>query len=62
LQVDDLIVTHRIVSVGDDGAFVTRGDANQTNDDWDGTDVRVAGRVLFSIPGIGKLLRAFSGG
>lgn len=61
LQVDDLIVTHRVAEVNDDGSFVTQGDANQTVDDWDGTDVRVAGRVLFSIPGLGKVLRAFAG-
>jgi signal peptidase len=61
LQVNGLLVTHRVVAVDENGRFVTQGDANETVDDWEGTDLRVAGRVLFSVPGLGKLLDLFSG-
>jgi signal peptidase I len=61
LQVDDKLVTHRVVAVKADGSFTTKGDANEYADDWSGTNVRVAGVQRASIPFLGRLLRIGSG-
>ncbi len=58
---DPTLVTHRIVSVqhGSDGTtgFITRGDANGTDDDPIVTD-QVVGRVIYSVPLVGHLTGA----
>ena len=56
MQVDGSIVTHRVVEVGDDGSFVTQGDANDYPDDFEGLDVRVVGQVRSALPWVGKYL------
>jgi signal peptidase I len=56
LDVDGTVVTHRIVSVEDDGTFTTKGDANDVADDWDGLSVDVIGVQRARIPFLGRLL------
>jgi signal peptidase len=56
LQVGRRVVTHRVVAVRPDGSFVTRGDANNTNDDWGSQPVRVYGQYAFRIPALGQFL------
>ena len=56
MQVEGSVVTHRVVEVGDDGSFVTQGDANDFPDDFSGLDVRVVGEVRGSLPLIGRYL------
>lgn len=56
LDVDGTVVTHRIVSVNDDGTFTTKGDANDVADDWDGLSVDVIGIQRARIPFLGRLL------
>ncbi len=56
LDVGGTVVTHRIVSVSDDGTFTTMGDANDVADDWDGLSVDVVGIQRARIPFLGRLL------
>jgi signal peptidase I len=50
------IVTHRVVAVNADGTFVTRGDANNVNDAWDGGQVQVDGLYVATVPWLGHIL------
>ncbi len=49
-QLNDMIVTHRIVDVIDDGdgtcSFTTKGDANPINDEYPAEGEKVIGKVL----------------
>ncbi len=49
-QLNDMIVTHRIVDVIDDGdgtySFTTKGDANTINDEYPAEGEKVIGKVL----------------
>lgn len=54
-EMDDTLVTHRIVAVAENG-FVTRGDANNTEDRYPVTGDRIIGKVVFVIPGVGWLI------
>lgn len=50
-------VTHRIITVKDNGgSFTTRGDANKTNDATAVPGQLVQGRFLFSIPAAGRFV------
>lgn len=48
------MVTHRIVGL-EDGAYITRGDNNNT-DDPTVSEERIAGKVVCIIPGAGKVI------
>jgi signal peptidase I len=50
LEVDDAVVTHRVVEVRRDGTFVTKGDANDVRDDFSANSVRVVGQYQLRIP------------
>lgn len=53
----DELVTHRIVSIEDDNgqmSFVTKGDANEMADLNPVMEDQVKGKVIFTIPGLGK--------
>ena len=52
---DNLILTHRIVEIKNDGEIITRGDANNTNDVWnDGWKLKkVEAKYVFKIPYLG---------
>jgi signal peptidase len=56
------IVTHRVISraPGDTLAFVTRGDANATDDPFPVPARSVHGRVLWSVPGLGTVVDALA--
>ena len=57
----DVRITHRVVEIQDNGeSFITRGDANNTNDPNPVTKDRVIGKVIFSIPLIGLIFKALS--
>ena len=56
LEVDNAVVTHRVVEVHPDGTFVTQGDANDVRDDFRGLKLRVIGEVRLRIPAIGGVL------
>ena len=54
-------ITHRIVKVIDNGkSFITRGDANNTDDPMPLDGDRLIGKVVFIIPLIGRLFRFLS--
>lgn len=50
------LVTHRIHEITDDG-YITKGDANNTDDGTISPD-SVVGRVVLAIPKVGKLISA----
>ena len=55
----EVIATHRVVAVVNDGgqiAFRTKGDANRVEDSRLVTADQLVGKALFSIPGMGKLV------
>lgn len=55
-------VTHRIVEVQEDGqSFMTRGDANNTEDPNPLSGDRIIGKLAFKIPYIGKVFRELNG-
>ena len=55
-------ITHRVVEVKKEGQeFVTRGDANNTEDPSILKGDRVIGKLAFSIPYIGKVFRELNG-
>jgi len=56
MEVDNKIVTHRVVQVNPDGSFITKGDANEARDDFSSNRVRVIGQYQFRIPAVGALL------
>jgi signal peptidase I len=56
LEVDDAVVTHRVVEVRQDGTFVTKGDANDVRDDFSANAVRVVGQYQLRIPFAGGWL------
>lgn len=47
-------VTHRVVRI-DDGAYITRGDANNADDPATPPE-KVVGKVVMVVPGIGKII------
>lgn len=49
------IVTHRIVDKTDEG-YITKGDANNAEDNWLILDEQVIGKVVKVIPSIGKAI------
>lgn len=59
------VATHRIVGVGSDetGArlFVTRGDANNVDDEMPVRPVQVVGKLWYSVPYIGWINNVFTG-
>ena len=51
-------VTHRIVGYDEEeGGFITRGDANNTEDDERVTTDRIVGEVVGVIPGAGGVIK-----
>ena len=51
------IVTHRILEVTEEG-FVTKGDANNTEDMNKVTPAQVVGKVVLVIPGVGTVIES----
>lgn len=55
---DRSFVTHRVSEILDDGSYRTKGDANNTADLNSTSDARVAGKVVWVIPQIGRVFTA----
>ena len=57
LNEDGVLVTHRVIKINaDNRTFITKGDANNTEDSpvlWD----NMVGRVLLGIPALGRPVR-----
>ena len=53
-----LTVTHRVVAVGPDGTFRTRGDINGAEDPWTVRPADLVGKASFIGPGLGWLVKA----
>lgn len=49
------MVVHRLVGKTDEG-WITRGDANQTDDPWRVQDEEITGKTVFWIPKLGYLM------
>jgi len=60
-EADGSVVTHRVVAIGDDGGYVTQGDANPSPDRWGPGEIRIVGEYLFRIPVVGNLFSHGSG-
>jgi len=60
---DGLLLTHRIVEIKNDGEIVTKGDANNTNDNWtDGWKLGEVGtKYIFKIPKLGYFISWWKG-
>lgn len=56
----DSRVTHRVVDIDEGGNFITKGDANNTKDPLPLEPDKVIGKVVMTIPFIGKLFRVLS--
>ena len=54
----DRVYTHRIVEMLPDGSVHTQGDLNGAQDAWTTPTVRIVGRAVAMMPGIGFLARA----
>lgn len=54
---DERIVTHRIINQESPYAYITKGDANQANDNNKIEERQIIGSVVFVIPKVGYLIR-----
>lgn len=54
---EGMLITHRIVGKTQDG-FVTKGDANDTEDNHPVKEEEIVGKVVMVIPGVGKVFYA----
>lgn len=59
-EVGDSFVTHRLAEKTEDG-YITRGDANETNDPWIVAPGDIAGTIILHIPYVGYFIRGISG-
>ena len=58
---DDTVVTHRVIETRpQEGAFITKGDANESTDIQPTPYWELIGRVKMCIPILGKLLAIYS--
>ena len=55
----DLLVVHRIYAYGEDGTFITKGDANEHPDGRSLDPSDILGECIFTIPGAGYLVSIF---
>jgi signal peptidase I len=57
-QETNRIVTHRIIDTkeGKDGQFITKGDANNEEDEYQISNSNIIGKVVFKIPKLGFLI------
>lgn len=52
---DGMLISHRIIDEGQEG-FITKGDANNVPDDELVMPEQIAGKMVLSIPGLGKVI------
>jgi signal peptidase I len=55
MRVDGKLVTHRLLGISSDGLVITKGDANNTPDNWDQNKLEIGGIVRGRIPYLGYL-------
>lgn len=53
----DLLVTHRVIEITDQG-YKTKGDNNEDADVGIIKDASVEGKIIFSVPGLGRFLKS----
>lgn len=53
MNVNGGLVTHRVIGFEDNGNLITKGDANDTTDDFKGNSVTVVGISRLRLPGFG---------
>ena len=53
---DDIPTTHRIISIDEDGKWVTKGDANNSKDKRSITNDEIIGEVVLVIPYVGTFI------
>ena len=53
MSVDGSLVTHRLLGYEEDGFPITKGDANQTDDNFRANQVYIVGKYLVHIPYLG---------
>ena len=51
-------IVHRIVEAGPDGTFRMQGDAKQDPDPFTVTEADIDGRMVATVPGVGRILRS----
>lgn len=54
-QVNEQLVTHRLIGFKPDGQLITKGDANRVVDDWSGQKVSIRGVHRATIPYLGYI-------
>jgi signal peptidase len=57
-QEESKLLTHRVVSIRDEGTslrFVTQGDANNTQEHWQVPATGQIGRVMYTVPWVGHV-------
>lgn len=55
LQVNNELVTHRLIGFTQDGQLITKGDANQVVDDWNGQKIIIRGVHRATLPYLGYI-------
>lgn len=55
----NMLITHRIIAQ-EDGAFITKGDANNTADPFPVSPPQIAGKVVLIIPKLGVMIQFFN--
>lgn len=59
-QSEGIVVTHRIIEINEDGNFVTKGDAYENDPDTNPLEEKyVFGKVIFTIPNMGGVVKFF---
>jgi len=53
MSVDNELVTHRLIGFDVKGWPITKGDANQVNDNFAGKNINIVGVYRFRIPDLG---------
>ena len=54
-EIDDKIITHRIIEIKD-GKYITKGDNNNVEDDFSVRVENIKGKFVLSLPKIGDLM------
>ena len=57
MRVDGRLVTHRLLGISSNGLLITKGDANNTLDNWNQSNLEIGGIVRGRIPYLGYLTR-----
>ena len=53
MKIDGNLVTHRLLGYDDNGKLITKGDANDTADQFQNPNLQIIGIYRFRLPGFG---------